>query len=479
VQLGPHPQIARTAISPDGRWVATSTYWGVQSTIKVWDAITGQLVRDLPGEGHNGDARVAFSPDGRWLVLGTPREYRFHEVGSWQPGRPRPRERADASVAPLAFAPDGSILAILQNPRLVQLIDVARGEELASLVSSDPWRIGHLAFSPDGSQISAACGDGVIQVWNLRYLRQQLADLGLDWDLPPYPPPDDEHQAKPLEIRVDLGKPGPPAKPPEPGKTDKLRQDVDEQTRAIARNPGDAEAHSRRGRLYYLLNEFAKARDDLDRAIALQPDHSEAHHYRGHVHERSGQAQKAIDDFSAALEGQPRNAHLYYARGRNLMRLEDYAKALEDLNRALELGLPSKSEQASVCNGLAWIQVAGPMKFRDPDKALPLAQKAVGLAPDNRAYCHTLGVVQYRLGRYTKAVAALEQAVKNNKGQATAFDLYFLAMCHHHLDDAARARDCYDRAIAGQKKARLRPEQIEGLNAFRAEAEALLKPGKP
>jgi WD40 repeat protein len=205
VPLRPHPQIARIAISPDGRWVATSTFWGQQSAIvKVWDALSGQPVAHL-GESLNGDARVAFSPDGSWLVSGTAREYRFFEVGSWKPGRTRPRVRADVSVAPLAFAPDSKIVAILQSPRLVQLIDVATGQDLASLVSPDPRRIGHLAFSPDGSQLTAACADGVLQVWDLRSLRRQLAELGLDWDLPPYSPVERKQQTAPLQIQVDIG----------------------------------------------------------------------------------------------------------------------------------------------------------------------------------------------------------------------------------------------------------------------------------
>jgi WD40 repeat protein len=267
VPLRPHPQIARTAISPDGRWVATSTYWGRQSTIKVWDALSGQLVRDLPGEGLHGDARVRFSPDGRWLVLGTALEYRFYEVGSWQPGRTHSRRRADVSAAPLAFAPDSKIVAILQGPRLVQLIDVATGQELASLASPDPRRIGHLAFSPDGSLLTAACSDGMTQVWDLHYLRHQLADLGLDWDLLPYPPLDKKKEEVPLRVTVDLGKLAPAPKPPEQSETDKLRQEVDKQSQAIAKNPNDAEAYYQRGRLYIRLKEFPKARVEGSQAL--------------------------------------------------------------------------------------------------------------------------------------------------------------------------------------------------------------------
>jgi WD40 repeat protein/tetratricopeptide (TPR) repeat protein len=475
VQVGPHPQIARTAISPDGRWVATSTFWGRQSTIKVWDALSGKLVRDLPGEGVNGDARVAFSPDGRWLVLGASREYRSFEVGSWQPGRTHPRVRADSSAAPLAFAPDSKTVAIVENARLVQLIDVASGQELASLDSPDPRRIGHLAFSPDGGRLAAASGDGVIQVWDLRYLRRQLAELDLDWDLPPYPPVDKKQETALLQIKVDIGGLASAPKLSAQSETEKLRGEVEKQSRAIAENPNDAEAYYQRGRLYNRLKEFPKARDDLDRAIALKPDHFEAYHHRGHAHEGLGQAQEAIDDFSSALRGQPRNAHLYHARGRNYLRLKDHAKAVEDLNRALELKLGSEAEEATARNDLAWIHVAGPAEFRAPDKALALARRAVELAPDRWASCHTLGVAHYRLGQYKEAVGALERGVNNNRGQATAFDLYFLAMCHHHLGDPAKAKDCYERGTAWQKQARLAPQQADELNAFRAEAETLLK----
>jgi tetratricopeptide (TPR) repeat protein len=165
-------------------------------------------------------------------------------------------------------------------------------------------------------------------------------------------------------------------------------------------------------------------------------------------------------------------------RGQNYVRLKDHAKAVEDLNRALEFKLGSKAEEANACNSLAWIYVAGPAEFRAPDKALPLAQKAVEQAPDNRAYCHTLGVVYYRLVQYKEAVDALERGVKSNKDQATAFDLYFLAMCHHRLGDTGKAKECYDRAVAWQKQAKLTVQQVEELNAFRAEADMVLKEAK-
>src|SRR5262249_31160355 len=42
----------------------------------------------------------------------------------------------------------------------------------------------------------------IIQVWDLRQIRQQLAAMGLDWDLPPYPPAAKTDAPGPLHARV-------------------------------------------------------------------------------------------------------------------------------------------------------------------------------------------------------------------------------------------------------------------------------------
>jgi serine/threonine protein kinase/WD40 repeat protein len=127
-------------------------------------------------------------------------------------------------------------------------------------------------------------------------------------------------------------------------------------------------------------------------------------------------------------------------------------------------------------NGQAWQLVTGPAGQRDPIKALKLIQEAVKLQPNEPTLLNTLGVVQYRNGKYKEAAVTLETSLAAGQGKWDPFDLFFLAMCHAKLDDPAKAKDCFNRAVqwvAAQKD--LAPQHVEELKAFRAEAEAELK----
>jgi serine/threonine protein kinase/WD40 repeat protein len=199
--LGGHRTIDRIAISPDGRWVASASRFGEgEPGIKVWDAPGSNLVTELPAE-HQGDAWVAFSGDGRWLATGTYYAFRLWWVGTWELGRVMERDPGN-SPGNLAFTSDGSLLAVAQSTRLARLFDAATGYELATLPSPVPKNIYWLCFSPDGTKLAVCCEGGLIYVWDLRLIRQELAAIGLDWDLPPYPPANAEEAPARLKFRV-------------------------------------------------------------------------------------------------------------------------------------------------------------------------------------------------------------------------------------------------------------------------------------
>jgi WD40 repeat protein/serine/threonine protein kinase len=181
------------AISPDAKWIATGTWQG--TGVKVWDAQSGQLVHELP---VSKSAQVGFSPDGQWLVTGTGEEFRFWQVTSWRSSHRVLREVAENLPGGMAFTPDGTMLAIAHSRAAVKLIDPATGTEFATLPTSG----GPYSFSHDGSYLATAGENAAIQVWDLRLIRQQLAGMNLDWDLPPYPAAAKDDRPRSLSVHV-------------------------------------------------------------------------------------------------------------------------------------------------------------------------------------------------------------------------------------------------------------------------------------
>jgi tetratricopeptide (TPR) repeat protein len=161
---------------------------------------------------------------------------------------------------------------------------------------------------------------------------------------------------------------------------------------------------------------------------------------------------------------------------------------LEEALAAGEASLRLKPDQAEpdqaelrprlalVCNDLAWTLATGPVHTRDPARALDLARRAVELTPDQAIYHNTLGVALYRAARYDESVTVLERSLAAGRGEADAFDLFFLAMARHQLGQIARARADFDRAVRWRRDHPNPPQPgwSEELDTFQAEGQALL-----
>src|SRR5262249_7530683 len=96
------------------------------------------------------------------------------------------RDRASDMPACLAFSPHGRVLAFAHSLSVIQLFDLASGKQLAALEPPHALNLTWLAFAPDGGALAAGADD-VVRLVDLRLIRQQLAAMRLDWDLPPLP----------------------------------------------------------------------------------------------------------------------------------------------------------------------------------------------------------------------------------------------------------------------------------------------------
>jgi dipeptidyl aminopeptidase/acylaminoacyl peptidase len=200
VRLEPHDDVRHLAVSPDGRMVATGSFTG--RGVKIWEARGGNLIKELPID----QSSVFFSPDGKWLVT-TGGRPRLWAVDSWREG---PRIAGDAA---LAFSPDSKLLAVETGYGAVRLVGPDTGREFARLEDPNQDRARSISFSPDGSQMVTTNQDSQsIHVWDLRTIREQLAGMGLDWELPAYPPAGGD-DGDPLRVRVDLDESNAPTQP--------------------------------------------------------------------------------------------------------------------------------------------------------------------------------------------------------------------------------------------------------------------------
>jgi tetratricopeptide (TPR) repeat protein len=148
-------------------------------------------------------------------------------------------------------------------------------------------------------------------------------------------------------------------------------------------------------------------------------------------------------------------------------RLGHRQKAVESLENGFQQH--PKADSALPCNQLAWLYVTGPKERRAPEKALPLALKAVELSKTNQAELNTLGVVYYRLGQFTNAIEVFQRNIQKESGPVTACDRLFLAMSHQRLGETNKAEACYAKATKWLNENPAQEDQE--MKEFRAEAE--------
>jgi tetratricopeptide (TPR) repeat protein len=241
-------------------------------------------------------------------------------------------------------------------------------------------------------------------------------------------------------------------------------------TAALAFQPGMDTAYRERGVMAARLNRWDDAVADFSRHLDRYPDDGVTRLQRADCQRARQRYAEAIADLTTLIQAAPSASYLYERRAACYEALGKTDLARTDRDKALQL-LPN---DPTTLNNQAWFLVTGQVP-RDPARALELIAKAIERRPDDATLLNTLGIVQYRNGKYAQALATLEKSLAAAKGESDAFDLFFLAMCHARLGDPSKAKDCFDRAVKWtEAQENLPPQHVAELKAFRAEAEALL-----
>ena len=435
------------AYSPDGRRLASASE---DQTVKVWDAASGQELLTLKGRSGKFFSGVAFSPDGRRLASASwDGTVKVWDAATGQECLTLKGHTSD--VHNVAYSPDGRCLASASWDATVKVWDAASGQELLTL-RGHAGTVQAVAYSPDGRRLASAGWDQTVKVWDastgqeLLTLKghtepvfgvafspdgRSIASAGRDqtvrvWEATALTPQRlMEREARGL-VQSLIAKPLPP----------------NDAAAAIRRDPTITEAVRQQALVWVeplwrsqVRYEAARVVEPLFAKPLLRSEVLAA------IHANAGLSEPVRQEALALAESLPEEA--------------------EALNRASAdvVRLPGADAAAY-------------------QRALRQAEAACRLAPNYANYVNTLGVAYYRLGKYPEAVAALEKSLPGDaSGGLDANDLYFLAMCHYRLGNAAKARECFERAKDSHQRnaKRFQNEQWEDLKQFRSEAEALLE----
>jgi WD40 repeat protein len=434
--------LSAVAFSPDGHWLASA---GHDRTVRLWDVVSGQEHRVL--RGHLRDVwNMAFSHDGKWLASAShDRTVRLWDVAG---GAERATLRGhEGIVFGVAFSADDRLLASASRDGTVKLWDVASGQELRTLQrhqdNGEPSPVHAVAFSPDGRRLASASDDRTIKLWDTATgleLRTLTGHTDYVYDVAFSP--DGRCLASASHDRT-------------------VRVWEAGSGREILTLSGHAEhvwavAFDRRGR------RLASASGDgtvklWDTAtwqelyslraggywpgVAFSPDG----HWLASVTDdrrlRLWDARPLTDDVRQEREALTL-VELLFARPSTRAEVVAAIRADSAIHEGIRqqaLALAEDLREETGFQEAAWQVVRQPGAEADRYRqALTWAETARGFRPDSGFCLSTLGVAQYRLGRYQDALATLTQADERNGGFFA--DRAFLLMARHRLGQEEAAR---------------------------------------
>ncbi len=155
-----------TTFLPDGRLITSGT---AEADIWSLDTATSPLGRTV--RGHTGRTVGTFIPRSTEIIT---QGIDDGQVLLWDAatGRAKGRLLDGAVMAPVAFSPDGALLAGTGQDGTARLWERASGAELGILAGAQPTgRTSAVAWSPAGGQVAIASGGSVL-LWDVRHPRE-------------------------------------------------------------------------------------------------------------------------------------------------------------------------------------------------------------------------------------------------------------------------------------------------------------------
>jgi WD40 repeat protein len=479
---GDYNAITCLAFSPNGRRIA---FGSLDQTVTVCDAVNGGKLLDFAGH-ISGVTSIVFSPDGTRIASASgAKDSSKGDVKVWESatGRELLSLRGHTSgVHAVAFSPDGKRLASAGHDRTIRLWDAETGNELFVL-EGHHGPVYRVAFSPNGTRLASLEGSGQIKVWDSANGSEILSlknPKGTDWSIAWSPEGLwlascgrsgtvtiwDVVNGK--EIRTLIGH----------GWLKSVAFNHDGRRLASGGEDGTIKLwDSATG--YEVLNLIGNGPEAVE-YVAFSPDGQRLAGVFGLWTVRIFETASDAEAMTRRRELIRRATTLINAGlfPEEIASLLEKHLSLNESDRRLVLQTAQRRYNLSpeLLNSAAWnrVKTAGhrPEEFA---LALDAAEAAVRLGPADGMFLNTLGVAQYRTGRYAEALATLTESEKLNtpKIGSQPADLAFMAMAQHQLGQKDNAKATLSR-LQGLMKEEAWAKNLEA-QAFLRETESLIE----